>query len=111
MKAKTPLHDGDESKKSSKGRRGVWRILRVNKRKAYYGGGEMRQIVNRKRRQSRHLRRHPEDAQAKSQYATKYGAGALTSPTVNPIGRALRRAKRKASKHTNQKRSPNVEVL
>lgn len=110
-KRKRERDDGQQGDKSSKARRGVWKVIRVNTRKAYYGLGPMRQIVNAKRRMARHLRRFPEDGGARQLYATRYGIGALTSPTLNAIGRALRRAKRKTSKAIGNEKKPHPEVL
>jgi hypothetical protein len=84
----------DDAKKSSKAKRGVWKVLRVTRRKNYYAGGDMRLIVNRKRRLARHIRNFPEDAVTREMYAKRYGEGSLDSPLCAPVGRARRRSAR-----------------
>jgi hypothetical protein len=103
--------DHEESKKSSKARRGVWKVLRVTNRKNYYAGGEMRQIKNRKLRLARHLRHFPEDIKNREVFAKHYSADALSSPLCAPIGRARRREARRQYIAAVKARKARGEVL
>jgi hypothetical protein len=103
--------DHEDSKKSSKARRGVWKVLRVTNRKNYYAGGEMRQVKNKKLRLARHLRHFPEDIKNREAFAQRYSADALASPLCAPVGRARRREARRQYIAAVKARKARGEVL
>jgi hypothetical protein len=81
--------------KSAAPKRGAWKVMRVAKRKAHYAAQPMKTIANKQRALAHHLRYFPEDSAARAVYGKRYGVGALESPRVAPVARAVRRATRR----------------
>jgi hypothetical protein len=86
-KGKKPLTESDKPKVGGK----ISKVMRAQRRKSYYAGGEMRQIKNRRVRIARHLRRFPEDAAGMAQFLKRYGNASPGAPTKRAAKRAQRR--------------------
>lgn len=83
----------DDEAKKGKAKKNVWKVARVQRRKAYYSAQPMRTIANKKRAIARHLKRFPEDAQGAKYCTDAYSAPFAAQCVAGCTGKARARAK------------------
>lgn len=98
MKNRAKLTDDPEKKTKSK--HAAVKVLRTQRRKAYYAMQPARTLTNKKRTLARHLRHFPEDTQAAKlcaeRYSVTFAGQAVAAATGKAQARAKARARRRA---------------
>lgn len=84
-----------EPKAKGKGKQGQARMLRAQRRKAYYSSRPAFTAANKKRKIGKHIRHFPEDLQAQGMFEKVYGKKFLEGHVASPIARARRRTERR----------------
>jgi hypothetical protein len=72
-------------------KRGAWKAIRAQRRKAYYGSVPLLTIANKRRTLARQLRNHPDDSGAVSLYTRRYGDGAAQAQLAKLTSKGTKR--------------------